>query len=154
MPVQSQSKADVDYAWVYELSHLESYWQEGPCLERNELLRRNTDFLSPTGRQTNRTTSSFLQEIQMISREVCRKPAPRLPKCCKATSPLVSIAEAITKAGIAPKRQLLYTHNCYLDPDTKVGFIIGSQCRNTRPIIDATGANVRMLGVGSGQHNP
>eukprot|EP00933_Yihiella_yeosuensis_P001823 TRINITY_DN10300_c0_g1_i3.p1 TRINITY_DN10300_c0_g1~~TRINITY_DN10300_c0_g1_i3.p1 ORF type:complete len:548 (-),score=84.65 TRINITY_DN10300_c0_g1_i3:65-1708(-) len=40
-----------------------------------------------------------------------------------------------------------------LDPDIRVGFIVGSGGRNLQPIKDETGASIRVLGQGSGSTN-
>ena len=56
------------------------------------------------------------------------------------------------KSRDCQKMRLPFVHDVYLEPSTNVGFIIGAQGRNVQPIMDATGANIRMLGVGSGEY--
>ena len=51
------------------------------------------------------------------------------------------------------KSRLPFVRPVYLDPCANVGFIIGAQGRNIQPIKDGTGANIRILGVGSGEKN-
>ncbi|CAE7945448.1 ncsA [Symbiodinium sp. KB8] len=56
------------------------------------------------------------------------------------------------KSRDCQKMRLPFVHDIYLEQCTNVGFIIGAQGRNVQPIVDATGANIRMLGVGSGEY--
>mmetsp|Transcript_57581 Transcript_57581/g.134935 ORF Transcript_57581/g.134935 Transcript_57581/m.134935 type:complete len:453 (+) Transcript_57581:22-1380(+) len=51
------------------------------------------------------------------------------------------------------KMRMPYVHKRFLEPGTNVGFIVGSGGRNIKPILEETGASIRMQGVGSGQHN-
>eukprot|EP00435_Cladocopium_sp_Y103_P069213 s209_g32.t3 len=55
------------------------------------------------------------------------------------------------KSRDCPTASLPFVHQIFLAEGTKVGFIIGSGGRNVAPIKEATGALIRMCGIGSGQ---
>ena len=107
------------------------------------------------GRDSNRPTDEpnylLIRGNQAHVETALQMACDKVKDVLETDIPICDFCGADHKSRDCPTASLPFVHQIFLEEGTNVGFIIGSGGRNVAPIKEATGALIRMCGIGSGQ---
>ena len=119
-----------------------------------ELARASGCKVHLCGRDSNRPTDEpnylMIRGSRTLLENAVEMACQKVTEVLDTDIPICELCGADHKSRDCPKAGLPFVHKIFLK-DTKVGFIIGSKGRNVAPIKEATGALIRMCGLGSGE---